>query len=85
MPRDFLSTPRDRYVDDRNFRMVVDLMLSMIMQHQFTPTEMREAAVLASIKYESIRVRREYVQLTPELHEQLEGFHKIVDGLPRDA
>lgn len=47
---------RERYKTDPNFRYLVDTMTKAIIDCQFTPSEMREAALLASINYEMIHV-----------------------------
>ncbi len=44
--------PSARYERDPDFRYLVDAMLHMIVKAKFTPTELREAATLAAIKYE---------------------------------
>lgn len=45
-------TPYARYASDVNFRQLVDTMEAHLHDAQFTPTEMREAALLAAINYE---------------------------------
>jgi len=52
------DTPRDRYLRDPAFRALVDFMVSAIQQNKYSPSEMREAALLASIVYEEHQVRR---------------------------
>ena len=50
----------DRYRDDSVFRNIVDVLQSMLENQEsltFTPTEMREAAMLAQILFESRHVR----------------------------
>ncbi len=41
-----------RYRDDPQFKMLVDTMYAMIARLDYTPTEIREAAMLAQLKYE---------------------------------
>ena len=53
-------TPTDRYKQDAHFRMLVDLLESFIHKAQFTPTELREASLLAAIHYEYKKVRPLY-------------------------
>jgi hypothetical protein len=47
-----MMTPDERYHRDVQFKQLVDIMINAIRQAQFTPTELREAAILAAIKYE---------------------------------
>lgn len=46
-----------KYNEDPAFRRLVDYMVSAIIENQYTPSEMREAAMCASIKYEMAFVR----------------------------
>jgi hypothetical protein len=48
---------RERYSNDAHFHSLVTMMLAAIEQAQFTPTEIREAAMLAQIMYEEINPR----------------------------
>jgi hypothetical protein len=50
-----------RYREDAEFRSLVDVMESMIQQARFTPTELRQAVMLAAIRYEMRTVRDIYV------------------------
>lgn len=52
------TTPVDRYLEDAHFRQLVDALYGAIEQAQFTPTEIREAAMLAQIKFEELHIRR---------------------------
>lgn len=45
------GTPRDRYLNDDMFKRLVDMMVAHLHQAMFTPSEMREAAIMASIIY----------------------------------
>ena len=47
-----MNTPRSKYYNDPHYHQLVDVMVGMIMKAQYTPSEMREAAILASIIYE---------------------------------
>lgn len=44
--------PEIRYLKDPYFKQLVDMMESYLHLAQFTPTELREAAMLAAIKYD---------------------------------
>ena len=48
---------RDRYHNDLSFNRLVDMMRACIERAEFTPTEIREAAMLAQIMYEETHVR----------------------------
>ncbi len=50
-------TPDARYREDVKFRQLVDMMEAHLHSADFTPSEMREAAILAAINYERRRVR----------------------------
>ena len=52
-----MKTPRERYHNDIIFKGLVDMMVVNINQCNYTPSEMREAALLASIIYEEITIR----------------------------
>jgi hypothetical protein len=50
----------ERYMQDPLFNGLVNAMFKLIAENQFTPTEMREACMQASIKYEMERGRNRY-------------------------
>lgn len=52
-----MMSTTERYQTDAQFRQLVDLMYSYIDHAQFTPSEIREAAMLAHILYEERRLR----------------------------
>ncbi len=47
-----MQSPKERYETDTNYRQLVDMIENFIQQAQFTPSEVREAAVMACIHYE---------------------------------
>lgn len=47
----------DRLMNDPKFRLLVDTFFMYIRDAEFTPTEIREAAMLAQIKFESTQIR----------------------------
>jgi len=69
-----MKSPRERYHNDLMFHQLVDLMTSHIMQAKYTPSEMRDAALLASILYEEMNlIPRVYPQ---EILDWLDGREK---------
>ena len=50
-----MRTGRDRYLEDPQFKALVDLMVSFILKEDYTPSEMRDAAMTASLKVEMMR------------------------------
>lgn len=47
-----MKSPEERYRHDAEFKMLVDWMEAAIHRAQYTPSEMREAALLASTHFE---------------------------------
>lgn len=47
-----MKSPQERYENDPDYGRMVDHMVSLINKAHFSPSEMREMAVLASIRYE---------------------------------
>lgn len=52
------NTPEYRYMRDPLFRAMVDTFYHAIVKCEVTPTEVREAAMLACIRYEANRPAR---------------------------
>lgn len=48
----------ERYRDDPVFRNLVEMIYRAIVEKQYTATEVREAAMLAAIKYEQSYIRQ---------------------------
>ena len=52
-----MKTPREKYMNDPEYNHLVNFLEQMIDQARFTPSELREAIVLACINYEMRHVR----------------------------
>ncbi len=53
---------RARYHQDSEFHHLVDMMHMLIQRSQFSPSELREAALLAAVMYEETRVTRFHIE-----------------------
>lgn len=53
-----MKSPREKYLNDPEYHQLVRMLEDFIERAQFTPSELREAAVLASINYEMRHVRQ---------------------------
>ena len=56
-----MMSANERYSNDPQFRALVDNLHNHIREAKFTPTEIREAAILAQIHYESYTFRPVFV------------------------
>ena len=72
-----MMTKEERYKRDPAFARVVDMLYHAITEIPMTPTEIREAAVLASIKYELDNPR----PVGAGVHIGTDGVRKIIDPL----
>lgn len=52
-----MKSPREKYMNDPEYHHLVDTLESVVERAQFTPSELREACVLACINYEMRHVR----------------------------
>jgi len=50
-------TAEERYIHDPVFRRLVDTIYEGVCEKQYTPTEVRDAAMLAALKYEQTHLR----------------------------
>jgi hypothetical protein len=50
-----VKTPNEKYENDNSYRQLVDMLTALIHQAEFTPSEIREACMLACIRNESYR------------------------------
>lgn len=56
MPHPWVD-PQYRYMNDATFRTLVDSLTKLIREAKITPTELREACLLAQIHYEQLNER----------------------------
>jgi hypothetical protein len=68
-----LQTPKDKYMNDPEYHHLVQTLTQMIHQARFTPAELREACVLASINYEMTHIRDHHI------NPKLENAFMILD------
>lgn len=52
-----MKTPKEKYMNDPEYHHLVNTLERMIEQARFTPSELREACMLACINYEMRHVR----------------------------
>jgi hypothetical protein len=52
-----MKTAEERYLQDAEFHALVDMIEMMIVKKRFTPSELREAVMLAALKYEYTHAR----------------------------
>ena len=60
-PRPNMLSPEERFQRDPTFRTLVYVLTAQIDQAKYTPTELREAAMLACIRYENMTLRKIFV------------------------
>ena len=76
-----MKTPKDRYQNDAEYKAIVDLLEIFIHRCRYSPSEMREAAVLASINYEMHRTDiSETMPITTDIENALKTICKYVNS-----
>lgn len=71
-----MRSPAEKYANDNDYRMLVDYMEAIIHKAAFTPSELREAAMLASIHYEQKSPRKIMYYTSPP---EVEAALKVLD------
>lgn len=64
-----MKTPKEKYMNDPEYNHLVNTLEDLINQARFTPSELREACILASINYEMRHIRE--CTIDPKLNETL--------------
>jgi hypothetical protein len=73
-----MKTPREKYENDPEYHYLVRMLEDLIEKAHFTPSEMREACVLASINYELRHVRQERLLFDPKLADAIKTLDDFV-------
>lgn len=72
-----MKTPKEKYLNDPQYHQLVSMLESMIERAQFTPSELREACILASINYEMRHVRE--MKIDPRVMDALDTLDRFVE------
>jgi len=67
--------PEVRYQRDPQFKVLVDTLTHAIIACDYTPTEIREAAILAAIRYEQIHSRPSYLISPSGDFRRVDSYH----------
>lgn len=77
-----MKTPKEKYMNDPEYHHLVLTLEGLIEQARFTPSELREACILASINYEMRHIREH--QIDPRLNEALQTLDRFIErGMER--
>jgi hypothetical protein len=76
-----MKTPREKYMNDPEYHRLVDMLGQFIEAARFTPSELREACVLACINYEMRHVRD--MQIEPRVLEAFRVLDEFTYRNPR--
>lgn len=71
-----MKTPKDKYMNDPEYHHLVITLEQMIEQARFTPSELREACMLACINYEMRHVRDVYIN--PEVENAIKVLDRFI-------
>ena len=71
-----MKTPAEKYMNDPEYHHLVKTLEMMIEQARFTPSELREAVILACINYEMRHVRE--MSIDPRAEDALRVLEDFV-------
>ena len=77
-----MKTPREKYMNDPEYNHLVRTLEDLIESARFTPSELREACILASINYEMRRIRDHNID--PRVGDALQILDKFASGRRKD-
>jgi len=72
-----MKSPREKFMNDPEYNHLVNTLEHMIESAHFTPSELREACVLASINYEMRHIREHHIE--PRVKDALHTLDRWVD------
>lgn len=75
-----MKTPKEKYLNDPEYHHLVSMLESMIESARFTPSELREACVLASINYEMRNIRD--VKIDPQVKDAFAVLDRFICEKP---
>ena len=76
-----MKTPREKYMNDPEYHRLVDMLEQFVDSARFTPSELREASVLACINYEMRHVRD--MTIDPRTEQAFMVLDEFVSRKPR--
>ena len=82
-----MQSPKERYENDPQYKQLCDLIENFLTQARFTPSEVRECAVMACMHFEMRHGFRNYLQSVPsqvnDAFKTLEEYRKNGDYAPQ--
>ena len=73
-----MKTPQEKYLNDPCYKRLVDIFENQIHQANFTPSEIREASILACINYELNRRIPHSIIVNKEASNALDMLNKFL-------
>lgn len=76
-----MKSPEEKYMQDPEYHLLVDMLENFIHRNQYTPSEIREAAMFACIRYEMRKpMPTAYLKFNSaeECQENLERINNII-------
>jgi len=65
-PHNRMLSVWDRYQQDAEFRQLVDTLTAILFRAEYTPSELRQAVILASMQYDEHRLSRMPIMIMPD-------------------
>jgi hypothetical protein len=72
-----MKTPKEKYMNDPEYNHLVSVLEDLIERARFTPSELREACMLASINYEMRHIRSR--EIDPRAEEAMRFLEDYVN------